>query len=736
MKATKILGRLIVGCLFACCLTLKLHAQPTLPPPDTNNYDGGTNTPVDYAAIYSNNLASVSCWLHCGITNSDGTPADSMQDYADLQASAFSTTASATAIQQQSVRDEALTWATANGIPTELMSIDGTTATLVSREGNVPNYLSPCDIASDITINTTNVWPGGSTGFNLTGTNTTISQWDEGLPRPTHTEFGGRVTELDGYTNLSDHSTAVAGMIAAAGANIIYSNGVPIGYAAKGMAYTAQVQSWSYNDNVGDLAGMAASLGTNHMRLSNHSYEFTSGWYFNVSLNAWEWLGYWQIGSQDPRFGNYTANTANYDAVTVGAPTYLQVWAAGNEQNYAPPVQPTNHYEFTLAGALYVTNAVRAADGDQGGYDTLSQNASAKDNLTVGAINPLGNGFTSPTNVTIATFSSLGPTDDGRIKPDVVADGVNNIVAVSSSDYAYGQGSGTSFAAPSVTGSIDLLTQFYKQFHTNSSDLLASTLKGLVIHTADSCTTNNGPSYKFGWGVMNTKTAGTLINQDATNGLKNQIKEVLLNNGQFIQFPVVSAGSTNNPLKVTICWTDPVGAPNAITNLDNPAIKLVNDLDLRIVSPGGTTNFPWILNPDLTNRTSAARSAAATTGDDNRNNVEQVYIPNPTNGTYTVNVTHKGSLTNSQWVSILISGNVAQSPPPLTLQAPLQTGTNTMAVGWPAVVGEQYQLTVNTNLATTNWVSVGGIISARLTNVVTQVPMSGSQAFYRVIQLP
>jgi hypothetical protein len=150
----------------------------------------------------------------------------------------------------------------------------------------------------------------------------------------------------------------------------------------------------------------------------------------------------------------------------------------------------------------------------------------------------------------------------------------------------------------------------------------------------------------------------------------------------------------------------------------------------------GATNFPWILNPDLTNKTVAARSAVATTGDDSRNNVEQVYIPNPTNGTYTVNVTHKGSLTNSQWVSILISGNVAQSPPPLTLQAPLQTGTNTMAVGWPAVVGEQYQLTVNTNLATTNWVSVGGIISARLTNVVTQVPMSGSQAFYRVIQLP
>ena len=385
-----------------------------------------------------------------------------------------------------------------------------------------------------------------------------------------------------------------------------------------------------------------------------------------------------------------------------------------------------------------ITNAVRAADGDQGGYDTLSQNASAKDNLVVGAINPLGNGFTSPTNVTIASFSSMGPTDDGRIKPDVVADGVNNITPLAQGNLSYGQWSGTSFSTPSVTGSIDLLTQLYKQLHTNSSDLLSSTIKGLVIHAADSCTTNHGPSYKFGWGVMNTKTAATLINQDATNGLKNQIKEVLLNNGQYVQFPVVSKGGTNSPLKVTVCWIDPVGAANSITNLDNPTIKLVNDLDLRIYSPSGATNFPWILNPDLTNRTSAARAAAATTGDDNRNNVEQVYVANPvTNGTYTVKVTHKGTLASSQWVSVLISGNVAQSAPPLAFNQILQTGTNTMAVGWPAVVGGQYQMQVNTDLTTTNWVNTGGIVSARLTNVVAQISMStNTQAFYRLIQLP
>ena len=139
----------------------------------------------------------------------------------------------------------------------------------------------------------------------------------------------------------------------------------------------------------------------------------------------------------------------------------------------------------------------------------------------------------------------------------------------------------------------------------------------------------------------------------------------------------------------------------------------------------------------MTNRTSAARSAVATRGDDTRNNVEQVYIPNPTNGTYTLTVTHKGTLSGgSQWVSILLSGNVAQSPPLLKINQILQTGTNTMAVGWPAVVGGQYQVQVNNNLTTTNWLNTGGIVSARLTNVVTQVAMTNAQAFYRVIQMP
>jgi hypothetical protein len=220
MKKLKLLiGRPTLGCVLALCLTSKLQAQMP-PPPNTNAPPGGwrTNT-FDYTAFYSNNLASVSEWLHDNVTNVDGTPADSMQDLMDTQITTLS--ASEKFSWQQSARDEALTWATANGIPTGFTPDVGPAAVLVGREGPVPNYMAPCDLAADITLNTTNVWPGGSTGLNLTGTNTLIAMWDEASPRLTHSELASRVTELDGNTNLSDHSTAVAGMLAASGANII-----------------------------------------------------------------------------------------------------------------------------------------------------------------------------------------------------------------------------------------------------------------------------------------------------------------------------------------------------------------------------------------------------------------------------------------------------------------------------------------------------------------------------------
>jgi hypothetical protein len=633
----------------------------------------------------------------------------------------------------------AVAWAAANGVPAILTNANGSLSYLISTN-DAPLYISDCNIEAAQTISTTNVWPAGNLGLNLNGTNRTVFMWDEGRPLVTHTEFtdyitNSRVSILDPVvnTNVADHSTAVASTLVAGGVNNLTVGGVNVGPAAKGMSFAADAQAGFFNF---DLSEMTAEAGTNHMRLSNHSYEHSSGWAYNGT--AWTWYGYSSISTNtDPKYGDYSTYSSNIDLIAYNALNYLGVWAAGNDTGFGPPVQPTNHYEYTVNNAYFLTNNSHPLNGDAGGYVTISDDGCAKNTLCVGAVYPLTNGYGGTNSVVLASFSSCGPTDDGRIKPDVVACGVNVITASSSSTTAYEYESGTSFAAPSVAGSINLLTEYYAQLHTNAAALLSSTLKALVINTADQCGTNIGPSYKFGWGLMNTAKAASLIENDATNGLKCFIKEVMLSNGTTIQFPIQSSGT--NPIKVTIAWTDPPGVGNSITNLQNPTIKLVNDLDLRVVSPNGTTNFPYNLNPDLTNRTAAARSAAATTGDNIRDPVEQVYLATPTNGTYQVKLTHKGTLQNGapQWVSIISTGNTATTPPPFLINTISQTASNQVAVGWASVVGQRYQVEyVNALSASNNWQNIGGPVSARLTNVVALVAATNSQTFYRVIQVP
>jgi hypothetical protein len=716
------------------------NGPPALPG-DGDDGDDSTNVyvAVDLSGFYSNNLAAVSQWVHYPYTMPDGSFAD-FQTIMDTTASNYA--ALNTNDWQTADLEAALAWAAATGAPATMTDANGDVAYLVSTNEE-PLYVGACNVEAAQTISTTNVWPGGNMGLNLNGTNRTLFMWDAGQPLTNHTEFTAyttntRVSILDPAINttVADHSTAVASTLVAGGVNSLEVNGINIGPAAKGMSFAALAQAGSFNDDIVEMTGEA---GTNKMRISNHSYEQITGWYFNTSPAYWFWSGYSSISTNtDPKFGNYTSYSSNYDELAYNAPNYLGVWAAGNDTGYGPPAQPTNHYEYTVSMVFFETNNSHPVNGDQGGYVTISDFAVAKDTLCVGAVYPLTNGYAGTNSVVLASFSSCGPTDDGRIKPDVVACGVNVITASSASTTAYEYESGTSFATPSVAGSINLLAEYYALLHTNAADLLSSTLKALVIDTADQCGTNIGPSYQFGWGLMNTAHAASLIANDATNGLKCFIKEVLLSNGTYIQFPIQSSGVA--PLKVTIAWTDPPGVGNAITNLQNPAIKLVNDLDLRVISPSGVTNFPYNLNPDLTNRTAAARSAAATTGDNIRDNVEQVYLAAPTNGTYQVTVTHKGTLQNSapQWVSIVSTGNIATTPPPFTINTISQTGSNQFAVGWAAVVGQRYQVQYVTALTASNndWQNIGGQISARLTNVVALLPATNSQTFYRVAQVP
>ena len=109
----------------------------------------------------------------------------------------------------------------------------------------------------------------------------------------------------------------------------------------------------------------------------------------------------------------------------------------------------------------------------------------------------------------MSSFSGWGPTDDGRIKPDLVTKGVAVKSCLADSNNAYATWNGTSMATPGATGALLLLQEHYND--TYSTFMKAATLKALAIHTADETGPNPGPDYMFGWGLMNTAKAALHI---------------------------------------------------------------------------------------------------------------------------------------------------------------------------------------------------------------------------------
>jgi PKD repeat protein len=501
-------------------------------------------------------------------------------------------------------------------------------------------YNKTSNIGAGRTISTNKVWPGGTVGTSLTGANmpNRLGEWDGGAVRLTHQEFGGRVVQADGSIDVISHATHVAGTMIASG---VSPNAI-------GMSYAATLKAYDWNNDVSEMAGAAAA----GMLVSNHSYGTITGWNYNDAESRWEWWGDESISTtQDWKFGFYDAQTVDWDNVAFNAPNYLICKAAGNDRGDNISSGVTTHYVRNSSGQWVASTAARNVDGGSTGYDCIPTYAVAKNILTVGAVEKINssnsnNGYVNANGVVMSSFSGWGPADDGRIKPDVVAAGVNLFSTFPASDADYSTISGTSMATPSVTGSLLLVQQHYNNL--KGKYMRSASLKGLTIHTADEAGSAPGPDYKFGWGLVNTAKAVKLI----TDSNYNQIQERTLANGATYSQGVASDGTM--PLRVTICWTDRAGTPPA-TSLNPTTRMLVNDLDIRITKTGNPNAYmPWILNPSLP-------STAATTGDNIRDNVEQILIASPTAGTYTITVSHKGTLVGgSQNYSMIVSGIVGK----------------------------------------------------------------------------
>ena len=582
-------------------------------------------------------------------------------------------------------------------------------------------------VAAD-TISTDEVRPGGSTGLGLTGTNQVIGLWDGGDVRLTHQEFtngGSRVFDMDGVSAHGQqwHSTHVTGTLAAKG----------VVAASRGMAYEARVNTYDYIDDTAEMRGAAA---TNTLRVSNHSYGMYAGWGGDDPGTGYPiWWGELLLGTtEDWHFGFYTGDSQGVDTTAYLAPYYLTVWSAGNDRgDTGPASQPVVHWcRYNNVFNVYTPLHSHAGDGGATGYDTVSAQETAKNGLVVGAVNDIVGGYSGSNSVSVAAFSSWGPTDDGRIKPDIAANGVLLYSTTNSSDVAYSSSSGTSMASPSVAGSVALLLQLHDQLHGTNQPWLSSTWKAILLNTADEAGTAAGPDYKSGWGLMNTARAALLVRSNFVAGGVSHIKETVLQNTNSVEFTVTAAGT--NQLKVMAVWTDPPAPLLPFIAIDPTNIMLINDLDVRVIL-SGATNFPWVLDP-------ASPANAATNGDNIRDNVEQVIINNPvTNGVYTVRITHKGTLTDgsgnttNQRVSVVLSGIIPQAEPALPITDMMMLAGSPV-VKWDSVVGRFYRVEARSDVASGTWATVSGEIAAtKAQTTFTVSPTADSQRYFRIVRV-
>ncbi len=465
--------------------------------------------------------------------------------------------------------------------------------------------------------------------YNLTGAGVNVLVYDSGMVDTVHGDFAGRVIQLDGDATetVRNHSTHVSGTVLGDGSQSNQNDtaGNPNGGTAgqwAGMAPGASLRSFGssggdtlYN-NAGDLNGdfttaLTAAGGTDLATMSLGN---------NVVLN----------GFPCAQLGDYTGTAIVMDQIvrgSIGGQQLIYLNAAGNERGGAATCGTT--------------------------YSTIPSPATAKNTIVVGAVNSNDN--------TMTGFSSWGPTDDGRLKPDIVGpgcqttgdggitstgflDGGGGNLDPGETQNAYVQMCGTSMATPAAAGSTALVVQRWKALYGAAARPLGHTAKAILIHTATDLG-NAGPDYQFGYGHVNAQAAVDLVNADAT---ANLIVVDQVDNGATDSYTFNSDGLTGP--QVTLVWSDPPAAQLAAT-------ALINDLDLRLIDPDGIVYQPFVLDP-------ANPANVATTGNDATNNVEMV-VGAAKAGTWQVTVAGTAVPSGPQQYTLITPEDASANRPPV-----------------------------------------------------------------------
>jgi subtilase family serine protease len=400
--------------------------------------------------------------------------------------------------------------------------------------------------------------------------------------------------------------------------------------------------------------------------------------------------------------GAYTAEAESTDAFMWARRDMAIVFSSGNSGVDADGNGLVDSGSVGSPGTAKNVITVGASENDRRsewqcdpslGYTTCAAQGGQNALFTYGSswpgsfpVNPLRDDPSAGNAEQMAAFSSRGPTQDGRIKPDVVAPGTWTLSGYSSVyqqqydaspnpqtgvfqydgwgfplDPSYKYMGGTSMAAPLGAGGAAVARDFYQKArgHQASAALIKATLINSAVDLLDE--NNDGlldnaqpiPNPHEGWGRVDLANA-----TDNTQQFSDEAAPLVTGATATYTFAI----EHDRPLKTTLAWTDYPSSPSA-------AVNLVNDLDLVVTAPDGTTYRGNVFQNGWSTGSGAP---------DRVNNVENVYLPDPAAGTWTVTVSGYNVPMGPQRFALVVDNGPAGTGQPL-LRASVDDGTATEA---------------------------------------------------------
>lgn len=475
-------------------------------------------------------------------------------------------------------------------------------------------------------------------------------EWiDAALPRRADTD---NVRAQIGVDDLQDFSTADGSSHKYGGLGInvgVFDNGIDamhpdfeklVGGFDSGVSRVLDV---GMEGNVSLHGTMVAAIIGGNGKNSDGAFNGPSGVTFNNG-SQYQWRG---MAPEAQLLGVYNFNVDDPDWLRDKFKTLI-VDNSMDVSNHSYPVEKTDAYgrvaalrDALIRGDATATDGTKIpprlqilSAGNLGpdGYFSINH-GSVKNAVMVGSWRTFPTGGATPQ---LANSSSVGPTMDGRIKPDIVAPGspvktagywdgpasaapigdclINGLphgmvtlTAVFHNFYA--ADCGTSLAAAVTTGvTAELLQQMRDELKMDLhlAPPLPSTLRGILLHSAtdvvepsdqefdngEPITTYPGPDLTTGFGLLNAGAASKIVSDHLfrTGSITGNCSQHTYN------FTIPSPPSGDPIVKVTLAWDDPATDP-----LLAPETFLVNDLDLVLVDPGGTRHYPSLVNQRIKN---------------------------------------------------------------------------------------------------------------------------------------